>query len=395
MQKKFSLIILLLIFSFLFQKCEKNNMTQINSILENVKNNFAPDKRVAIFNVEADYKNGKIVISGETNLTEASKNLEEQLKSINIDFVNNINILPDSSLGDKKYGIINLSVANIRSKPEHSAELATQGLLGTIVNVLKECNDWYLIQTPDKYISWIDEGGIQLVNINQAENWKKEDKVIIVANNSTLYKDPSCTSEIISDLVLGDLLKLDEMKNGFAKVEFPDERTGFVKVEDVKEFNKWIVDSVITASSVISSAKRLVGLPYLWGGTSSKGVDCSGFTKTIFFMNGVILPRDASQQVNVGELVNTDSNFESLIPGDLLFFGRKKTNTEQEKIIHVALYIGNGEYIHSSGRVRYNSLDVNSEDFNKYRFDSFVKAKRIIGVFDKGENLVRNNTFYN
>ena len=72
--------------------------------------------------------------------------------------------LPDSTLGTKKFGIINLSVANIRSEPKHPAELATQAMLGTCVNVLKEENGWYLIQTPDKYISWVDDDGIALVN---------------------------------------------------------------------------------------------------------------------------------------------------------------------------------------------------------------------------------------
>lgn len=172
-------------------------------------------------------------------------------------------------------------------------------------------------------------------------------------------------------------------------------RQGFVKSEDLQNFKLWQSDTTASAEKVIADAKNFIGIPYLWGGTSSKGVDCSGFTKTVFYMNRIILPRDASQQVNAGELVNTDSNFDNLQPGDLLFFGKKKSENQNEKITHVAIYLGDGKYIHSSGRVRYNSLFKDSDIFNEYRFNSFVKAKRILGNFDKGENLVKNNSFYN
>lgn len=387
-------LILLISFNFLFIKCETNNKKQINSIIENIQTNLTPDKRVAVFNIKPKLENGKFILTGETNLKEAMAKLDNELKKNNFSYENEINLLPDSNLGDKHYGVINLSVGNIRSNPEHSAELATQALLGTVVNVLKENDGWYLIQTPDKYISWINTGGIQLVDENTVNEWKNEKKVIITKNYSTLFSEPSISGEIVSDLVMGDILKLIEINNGFAKVEFPDGRQGYVKNEDIMNFEKWAGDSTASSKNIIATAKLFMGLPYLWGGTSSKGVDCSGFTKTIFYMNGVILPRDASQQVKVGELVNTDSNFDNLIPGDLLFFGRKKTDAHKEKIIHVALYIGNGRYIHSSGRVRYNSLDSNAEDFNKYRYDTFIRAKRIIGYFDKGENLVKNNPFY-
>ncbi|MCW8849340.1 MAG: C40 family peptidase, partial [Melioribacteraceae bacterium] len=119
------------------------------------------------------------------------------------------------------------------------------------------------------------------------------------------------------------------------------------------------------------------------------------FTKTVYFFNGVILPRDASQQVHVGEKVEPGESFEKLLPGDLLFFGRKETSDQKEKITHVAIYIGNQQYIHSSGRVRINSLNKEAEDFNKYRYNTFIRAKRIIGNYDNGENLIKNNSFYN
>lgn len=380
---------------FIFNFCQENQMEQIENIILEIKKNYAPDKRVAVFNITSENKNGNVLLSGETDNSEALNELVYQLKLNEINYELNVKMLPDKNLGDKKFGIINLSVANLRTELGHSAEMATQALLGTVVKVLKSENNWYMIQTPDKYISWVDEDGILCVTEDEMKNWKESEKAIITKSNSEVFYNPNEKSEKISDLVLGDILKIVKIDKEFTKVEFPDLRHGFVKSEDLQNFKLWQSDTTASVEKVIADSKNFIGIPYLWGGTSSKGVDCSGFTKTVFYMNRIILPRDASQQVNAGELVNTDSNFDNLQPGDLLFFGKKKSENQNEKITHVAIYLGDGKYIHSSGRVRYNSLFKDSDIFNEYRFNSFVKAKRILGNFDKGENLVKNNSFYN
>jgi len=117
-------------------------------------------------------------------------------------------------------------------------------------------------------------------------------------------------------------------------------------------------------------------VPYLWGGTSGKGFDCSGYVKTVYWLNGVALPRDADQQSEAGEPVAIDGGFSSLRKGDLLFFvpsaGRK------EPITHVALYVGNGEYLHASGLVRRNSLDPKSPIYSDGLVKRLVRARRYI-----------------
>ena len=134
-----------------------------------------------------------------------------------------------------------------------------------------------------------------------------------------------------------------------------------------------------------------MGVPYLWGGTSGKLMDCSGFTRTVFLLNGIYLPRDASQQVNVGNLVDTKDGFSNLKPGDLLFFGRKATPTSKERITHVGIYIGNEEFIHESGMVQINSFDKSKKNYSHFRYTQFVKAKRIINSAGKnGVHLLKN-----
>ena len=151
---------------------------KIKTTVAAVKKEFAPDKRVAIFKVEPAGKKGAIILKGETNIPEAKAKLLTQLQSQNISFQDSIQVLPASLLGEKTYGVVSISVANIRSQPDHSSELATQAILGTPLKVLNKVSYWYQVQTPDNYISWVDEGGIQLMNKTEFDAWQKIEKLI-------------------------------------------------------------------------------------------------------------------------------------------------------------------------------------------------------------------------
>ena len=131
-----------------------------------------------------------------------------------------------------------------------------------------------------------------------------------------------------------------------------------------------------TSESMIRVAKTYLGRPYLWGGTSANGMDCSGFTKTVMFQHGWLLPRDASQQVNVGKPVDTDTTLKDLLPGDFLFFGRQATESQPEKVTHVAIYTGEGKIIHAAGYIRIQSLIRGDSTFTEYRLKSLLKATR-------------------
>jgi cell wall-associated NlpC family hydrolase len=118
----------------------------------------------------------------------------------------------------------------------------------------------------------------------------------------------------------------------------------------------------------------------LWGGTSGKGVDCSGFVKLVFYARGIILARDASQQARYGEAVDF-TNRNNLQPGDLLFFGRTA-----QRITHVGIYLGNGDFIHSSGRVHISSIDPSDPKYAPDRNN--VAARRILNSINN-EGIVR------
>ena len=372
---------------------QMNSINKYKEIISEVKKEFAPDKRTAIFNVEVKESGSNIVLSGETNIPEAKEKLLSKINDKNIG--DEIQILPEKSLGDKIYGIIKLSVANIRTHHANSAEMATQAILGTPIKIYKKYHGWYLVQTPDNYIGWMDFDGAQLMNLDEFNEWENSKKVIVTTIYGFSHSSAEKKSTPVSDIVEGDIFKFLEKDGNFVKVEYPDKREAYVSTNEVENYSNWLKSRKIDANDVIKTAKTFMGIPYMWGGTSTKAFDCSGFTKTVYFLNGVMLPRDASQQVHTGELVDTKNGFQNLKPGDLLFFGRKATDSTAERITHVALYIGDTEFIHASGRVRINSLDKSRPNYSDYRFNQFVRAKRILTSLDKnGVEKLQSMKYY-
>ena len=302
---KIKWIIFLVIVSSLSVNAQSKYMNRVNDIIAEIKTKYAPDKRVALFDIEVKKEKKNLILFGETNVPEAMVELMEKVKSQKIKVQDEVLLLPDEKLGDRIFGIVNVSVANIRSQPKHPAELATQALLGTIVKILKQKSDFYLIQTPDGYISWVDDEGIVPVNREQMNDWDSNPQIIYLKDYGFAYTEPDVNSQRVSDLVIGNILISVGKQGEFVKVQFPDKRVAYIKNDETESYEKWLKQAKPTQENIVEIAKTFMGIPYLWGGTSAKGMDCSGFTKTVYFLNGVLLDRDASQQVNNGILVDT------------------------------------------------------------------------------------------
>lgn len=373
--KRIYIPILVSLITILFSCKSEDNNEQVSNLIEAKRAEVAPDKRVALWDLT--FENDSL--KGETDQSDALEALIEELKAQQINFTDAVVRLPDATLGEKTKALVTISVANIRSNPKHSAELATQALMGTPLNVLKEDSGWFLVQTPDGYLSWVDIAGIHLMTVAELAHWFKAPKVVFTALTGYVWQSVDQT-EMVSDLVAGDILTiLDESKDNF-KVSLPDGREGWISAKEATDWESWIASRNTTPEALISTAKQMMGTPYLWGGTSIKGVDCSGFTKTIYYLNGQIIPRDASQQINEGELIDADKNWDKLQVGDLLFFGVKGTPEKKERVVHVGMWIGNGEFIHSRGLVRISSFDPANPNYDEYELGRYLRTKRIVNV---------------
>lgn len=363
-------------------KTETSSENGAQKHIDALQKEIAPDKRVAVFQIEAHQNKNTFILKGETDQPKGLETLLDSLRVNTIPFIDSVTVLPTAELGDKTWGIINISVANLRSNPKHSAELATQATLGTSVKVLKKEGDWYYIQTPDKYLAWVDGGGIALFKEERIKNWEATDKIIYTNTYGHAYSGPD-REEIISDLVAGNVLAVLTYADKFYMVRFPDGRQAYVAQEESLPYKDWLGGLANSPDALVATSKRFMGVPYLWGGTSAKGMDCSGFTKTVYFLNGMIIPRDASQQVSVGKQIDETGSFSALEAGDLLFFGKKATDSTKEKVVHVGMWIGNNEFIHASDMVRVSSVDKEAKNYDEYNVNRYLRTKRILKQEDK------------
>ena len=366
-------------------KNDTKTISELQNIHSNLKTTFAPDKRVELFDINFEIADNQLILEGETTTKKVFSILLDSLKNRKLAFTNNVRVLPDSAVGNKQFAVARNSVINIRSQPKHSAELGTQGLLGMSLNVLDKKGDFYRVQTPDNYISWVDKGGITRMNKTQFDAWNQSKKIIFTQNFGYVYVDKSVNSEIVSDITLGGILKYISEDNQFYEVKYPDNRIGFVKKNEAVIYNYWLKNLESPKENIESIAKKMNGFPYLWGGTSSKGIDCSGFTKMVYLMNGFIIPRDASQQINAGKTVDTNLKFEGLEKGDLIFFGRKATAEKKQRVTHVGIWLGNdkGEFIHSSGNVHLSSMDNKQSNYDEFNKNRYLGSRRYLNVEDK------------
>ena len=388
------------LFVFVFGILSCTNQSQspplykVQYVIDSLKTIYAPDTRVSLWNISVANTSGEIEISGEVDKKEAYTDI---VNTIGNQFPNanlKIDLLPLDGNIQLVTGLINNSVANLRSNPRHSAEIATQALLGTPIRILKKEGDWYLIQTPKKYLAWVDAPALAEINSAELSNYKKSKKVIFNKQYGFSYSEPNDNSLPVSDLVIGCILPVVSSNSNFYKVQYPDKRQAWVKKDEVIDAEE-VFNKKLDGNELVTTAEKFMGIPYLWGGSSSKAIDCSGFSSTIYFMNGTVLQRDASQQTKYGKEITTDYDYKDLKKGDLLFFGRKASDSLTERVTHVAMYKGDSEFIHASGKVRINSIDSTRNNFIPEYAPRFVRAVRVIGETDKdGFQQITENDFY-
>ena len=364
--------------------CQKKEVpAELQEKLDSIAAVMVPQHAEALCDVNMVMgEGGTIIAKGETNLPEAKEEILEMLGSSGYSFTDSITVLPDPAVVTKPWGLVSVSVCNMRTKPSHAAEMATQALMGTPVKILNKRGGWLMVQTPDSYIGWTDDPVAELSDSGLVA-WKSGARLIYLKNTGVITDSDGMT---VSDIVFGVILEKTGEQRDLFKVRLPDGREGFVKKGDATDFRVWAEKAEPDPEKMIEFARTFLGTPYLWGGTSTKGVDCSGFTKTIYYYAGLILTRDASGQFRYGQERSIENGYDSLAAGDLLFFGRVRDG--KKRITHTGMYIGDSEFIHSSRMVKINSFDSARVNYSQYLLEILQGARRIVGV-PPGEGFVR------
>ena len=256
-------------------------------------------------------------------------------------------VLASSTAGYAQWALPHISVAPMRTEPRHGAEMSTQALMGTPLHVDSVVNGWAAVTMPDGYKGYINSNSLTMLDDCRFDSWRDSERGVIVSPHEIKAYADSISYNPVSDLVAGDIVVLDSDTGLLrSRITLPDGRKAWVFNSDIKPLSELHDNGV---GPILEMARLQMGTPYLWGGLSTKGMDCSGLTKLAFFSAGYILPRDASQQALAGIEVDKDS----LQPGDLVFYG----NPDNGRINHVAIYEGDGFVIEAAGRVRRTPVD--------------------------------------
>ncbi len=245
--------------------------------------------------------------------------------------------------------IVSSSVADVRRSAAHTSELVSQVVMGDRVVALKLEGEWFLVRMDDDYIGWVRSWHLLETTPARVAGFEARVGHRVGVNHSEVLSAPSAEALPVTDLVIGTpLVVTGAGPRGWQAVELPDGRPGYVRTAHVE---KRPAGREVSRDHLMATGLRFLGIPYLWGGSTPKGFDCSGLVQRIYRLHGVILPRDSDQQAGFGAEKRV-TTLDDLSPGDLLFFGRAA-----QRITHVGMALPDRLFLHAYGQVRVNSLD--------------------------------------
>jgi hypothetical protein len=263
-----------------------------------------------------------------------------------------------------KYAFVSTNVLDLLAEPRFLSERLSQLLFAEVVKVANEKDGYGRVSQEDGYVGWADSRHLTPLSRVSAQTYMRSRRSIVTATQVPLYSElmkptpPYC-------LFYGTRLVVRPHGNALGTVLLPDKNRFLVKVRNLRPIGK-ARTVVPTGAGIIAEALRFLGVPYLWGGVTACGFDCSGLVRAVYGRFGIYLPRDTKDQISVGIEVPRGE----LKTGDLVFFER-----------HVGLAIGRSALIHASlggSGVRINSLTAGGADYRADLDRTFRTARRIL-----------------
>ena len=260
-----------------------------------------------------------------------------------------------------RHALVSVAVLPLRSSPDHRSEQVTDAALGTPLEVLEPGGEWWRVRHPDRTVGFVRSLGILACTKARARLFAASPRLADVSTELRLAP----RSGAFLNLPAGARLLAKRPSGGWNRVELPDGSPAVHRGRCARPA------AARGGAALVGAAMAYLGVPYIWGGTTGWGLDCSGLVRLACDLCGKNPGRDARDQFRVGRAVGSP-RAEPLAPGDLLFFGETPGD-----ISHVSIHIGAGRYIHSCGSVRLNSMRPQDPDYLPSFAAQFRGARRL------------------
>jgi gamma-D-glutamyl-L-lysine dipeptidyl-peptidase len=318
------------------------------------------DTRHIAFEIEPEISQKEIILNGlvhfsqqETALVNSIKNIS-QVKKNKMAVVSNLKILSGMNL---RFAQVNVQWADLRIEPKKKGEMCSQLCFGSYVLCYFSKGRYFYCSGPDGYLGYIHKEDIIEKDRDGYVRWMNGSRCRLL-------------KEVISgDLVLPLGAELGCIQKH--RVILPDATR--LRLSNQYLFTYSPAENE-KAEPIIEMARKYLGVPYLWGGRSFLGIDCSGYTQMIYMMHNIAIPRDASQQIYVGRLMGMLGDFSDFLPGDLLFFMGKES-----KIVHVGISTGGERFLHATLKEGIKESHIDDDDFCGTNFrDIYIMGRRLL-----------------
>ena len=256
--------------------------------------------------------------------------------------------------------VTSVAVAPMHAKPTFSSEMVSQSLFWDPIDVIEKKDNWNLIKSLDGYEAWMHSFYMHASSICS------DREIMIIDRNMPVFSKKNDLNSLQMVLSFGSKVPVLHEHEDSLEIILPNETRGFISNDSFK------VEK--SRNDMLSLSRNLLGVPYLWGGTSSFGYDCSGFVQSLLKSLNMSIARDSSDQHDDDRLFQID--LEDAEPGDLIFF------FENDKINHVGFILENNKIMHCSGEVKIESLNENDDDYNDELFKKKHVAKSITNLLE-------------
>jgi hypothetical protein len=351
---------------------EEERAARVAALVEEVRAEFAPDPRLGVFEVTVEVRGEAVALVGATSEHEAARALSVRIADLSgwSAVQDEVQRLPEADADEMVHALVTSSVAPMLLESRVTTTQVSQVVLGSRLIVLRRRGRWLQCRSPDGYIGWVHAGYIALRDETEARLWETgiDGEPALSLGGEVL--DPSGNGEVMMRLPWGARV----MREDAEIVRLPDGRSGRFTGELVASAVRPLAFPADGAAAC-ATASRWLGTPYLWGGVTFGGVDCSGFVQTVWKLHGRQIPRDSDQQSRFGEEIDPGPEFENLHPGDLCFFAE-----EPGRVTHVVMSTGGPRIIHASlgnGGVARNDL-MGRRSYERELRRLFHNARRVV-----------------